>query len=201
MLVVSEVGRAREQLDRLLHLVSPLCELACAATPGDGFLAQPFVLTRVVAPDEVGVLRPNRLRVVVGEQRRVLVTRPLSVVQPIADACMKATTSSLRDAGVGDLARERVLDCVLALADDRRASSAPDEVPLLEEIEVGLVTAEEMDHGARPEHMAHDRRCLERRFLARRQAVDARREHCVHAIRHDEPVRQLAHDPRSSTAG
>ena len=76
---------------------------------------------------------------------------------------MQTGSTRPRKTGVGDLARKRMLDRVLALARDRGADAATNEVPFLEEVEVGLTGDEFVDRPS-PEdaadHCGRLQRCL-----------------------------------------
>ena len=70
-----------------------------------------------------------------------------------------------RDLPVGDVADERVEECVLRLPRDRGAAVAADELLPLERVEDALVRAGQR---ARPEDLADHRRVLEEGLLLRR---------------------------------
>ena len=98
-----------------------------------------------------------------------------------ADACAEASLSFIRDQIMVHL-------------------TAPDEVACLEQLEVRLLAAEQLDHGAVPEDAAGDRRSLERRLLLRRQEIDTRGHHRLHGVRELELLRELAYTPAAVAA-
>src|SRR6266511_4023261 len=116
-----EPDRALEQRDAVVDLVAGDRELAGATQPRDRLLAEPLELGVVACPGEVGVLGPHGLRVVVTEEGGELVTRLADAFQPRGEGRVQAGSLCLGQAPVGYLARERVLDRVLALAGHRRA--------------------------------------------------------------------------------
>ena len=187
MLVICQLGRAREQLDRVLHLIAAPGELSGTSTPRNGLPSKAFELSRVVAPDEVGVLRPDRLGIVVGEERGMLVLRSLSLVQPVGEGRVQAAAARFRDARVRHLARQGVLDRVLLLPGNRRSAAVPDEVALLEQVEVGLDAVEKMDDRRGPEDATDDRCRLKRCLLHGGETIDTGREHRMDTVRHREP--------------
>ena len=186
MLVAGELDRPREEFDRLVHLVPTPRELAGTAKPVHGPCTQPLELGGIVDPDEIDILGLDCLGVVVREERGVLVLAQVTGFQPVGEHRVEPAAPGLRNAGVGDLTRERVLDRVLAVARDHRPSVAPDEIALLEEVEVRLLTGQEVNDGRRPEHPPDDGSGLQRRLLGGRQPVDAGREHRVHGVGHRE---------------
>ena len=91
-----------------------------------------------------------------GEEWRILV-RALSgePLEPGSEAGVQARAPCARQACIRDLARECVLDRVLALPWDRRSSAQADEVPLLQRPEIGLGGEQFVDR-AGPEDASDD---------------------------------------------
>ena len=146
-------------------------------------------------PGEVDVLRPHRLGVVVGQERRVLVAPVPRQLEPRGEARMKPRPSRLRQTSVGDVPGERVRDRELALADDRRARPVPHEIALLQQAKVRLDALEQLVDRTRPEGAADHRRRLQTRLLGRLEQVDPSGENGLHRVGHDEVARQLATRP------
>ena len=71
---------------------------------------------------------------------------------------------------------------------------AAHEIPLLEQVEVGLAS-EELRHRARPERPADDGRGLEGRLLERREPVEPGGDDRLHAVRNGEALRDIADRP------
>ena len=132
-------------------------------------------------PGEVGVLRTNRLGVVVRKQSSVLVASESGFLEPRGEGSVQLCPPRLGDALVDHLARERVLDRVLALAGKRGAGATADEVALGEQLEVGH-TADELVDRARPEDASDDGSHLQGRLLRGRQQVDARSQDRLHRV-------------------
>jgi hypothetical protein len=128
----------------------------------------------------------------------VLVSSEITCLEPIGEHRVESTAAGLRDAGVGDLARQCMLDRVLPIARDHRPPVASDEVALLEKVEVRLLP-HEMNDRRGPEHPPRDGSGLECRLLGRRQPVDSRREHRVNGVRHREVHLARAEHPLSIT--
>jgi len=135
-------------------------------------------------PGEVDVLGTHGLRVVVGQQRGVLVLGAAAPLEPLGEAGVEPGAARLRKTLVGDLAGQRVLDRVLAFAGHRRAVPPPDEVALLEHGEVGRRPLDEVVDGPGPEDTADHGGSLQRSLLGGRQQVDARGEHRLDRVRH-----------------
>src|SRR5207253_11044036 len=104
-------------------------------------------------PGEVDVFAAHRLRVVVGKERRMLVVALAAPLEPARERGVQLRPPCLRQARVGHLPRERVLDRVLALAAQRGAGAAPDEVALGEQAKVRR-TADELVDWPCPEDAA-----------------------------------------------
>ena len=79
---LAELERALQVGDALVEVVAPDRELGGAPEPADRAYAQPLELVRLVRPGEVGVLGTGGLRVVVGEQGRVLVAAAARTLEP-----------------------------------------------------------------------------------------------------------------------
>src|SRR5437763_14538588 len=95
---------------------------------------------------------------------------------------MEVCATRLREALVGDLARQRVLERVLGLALERRARAPADEVAIFEDAEIRSSVLEQLVDRPGPEDAADHRRRLERRLVGRLEQVDARREDCLDGI-------------------
>ena len=130
-------------------------------------------------------MRIRRLRVVVCEERRALVRPAGGSLEPPGEGRMQSASASLWNRSIRNLSRERVLDDELAVVSRSRATLGH-EIPLLENPEVRLRAVEEMHHRTAPEHAADDCAGLKRGLLQRGEAVDPRREHRVHGVRHRE---------------
>ena len=152
-----ESGRSLEQRDGIVDLVPAGRQLRRPTQPQDSSVSESRELGLFARPREVGVYRAHRLGVVVGEKRRVLVAAVLGEsFEPSGEACVQTGSTRPRKTGVGDLARERMLDRVLALPGDRRCRAQANEVPFLERVEVRLTGDEFVDRSG-PEHAADDR--------------------------------------------
>lgn len=148
--------------------------------PGDGSGPQPVGLGLVAPPGEIGVLGTHGV-----------LTESL---EPGREGGVQPRAPRLGQTRVGDLARERVLDRVLALAGHGRAAAAANEVALLEHAQVRL-TADELVHRPRPEDAPDHGRGLQRFLLSRLEQVDPRRENRLHRVGDSEVVRELADRP------
>src|SRR5262249_28033809 len=144
----------------LVYLIAVASVLRGSPEPDHRRTAHHLELLVRASPDEVGILRANRLGEVIREERRMLLLGPVLLLQPDAERGMEPAPARLRDARVGHLARECVLDRILPFSHHRRAAAAPDEVPLLEQIEVRGTPAEEVDYRARPERAPDHRGSL-----------------------------------------
>ena len=165
-------GRARLQVHRPMKQSQPLRDLVAAhrqgrgaAQPHDGPLAEAAELGVLGLPGEVDVLRPHRLGVVVGQERRVLVAPLPRQLEPPGEARMKPCPSCLRQTSVGDVPGQRMRDRELTLAGDRGARPMTDEIALLQQAEVRLEALEQLVDRPRPEGAADHRRRLQRRLL------------------------------------
>ena len=135
----------------LVDVIPSHRQVSRAPQPEDRLSAQVLELCRIICPGKVGVLGPCRFRVVVGQQRRVLVATPAEALEPGSEGRVEPRPPRLRDARVRDLSRHGMLDRVLALALDGRAVPAAHEVALLEHPEVGLESLEQPVHRPTPE--------------------------------------------------
>src|SRR6185312_1045814 len=90
--------------------------------PPDRLVAQSFGLLFPAGPGQVEVFWADGLDVVVGEQRRVRVFAFPVPLEPLGEAGVQRASLGLEQARVGDVAGERMLDHVLPLARDRRAT-------------------------------------------------------------------------------
>jgi hypothetical protein len=178
---VLELDRPFEQRDAVLQLVARDRQLAGTLQPVNGSAAQAFGRFGVARPGEIRLLRARRLRVVMREQCRVLVSTAAGPLEPVREACMERGASGLRERPVRNLAGERVPEHILDVTRDRRAAAPPHEVAVLEGAEDGIV--DEDAERRLPERAADDRGCLERRLRAGIEQVDARREQSVNRVR------------------
>ena len=131
------------------------------------------------------------------EQRCVLVAALARPLDPLRKAGMELGAARLREALVGDLARQRVLERVFGLALERGPRAPADEVTVLEDAEVGLLLAEQLVHRAGPEDSADDCGGLESGLVRRLEQIDARGEDRLHRIGHGESGRQRRRAPRA----
>ncbi len=168
MLVVAQLDGTGVKLDRLLDLVAAAREPPRAREPVHRLRADSRELGRVALPDEIGVLRLRRLRVVVRDHRRALVGRDPALREPVGERRVEPSSSRLGDRAVGDLAGERVLDRVLVPARELEPAARGDQVALLEQGEVRLPAVEQVAHRRRPEHPADDGRRLQHRLVGGR---------------------------------
>ena len=135
-----ELERPVEQGDRLVDLVAAESQRRRPPSPRHCLSAPPGQLLVPAGPGKVGVFGPDGLEIVVGEECGVLVV-PLGIaLEPAGEGCVQMRSLRLRQARVGDLARERVLDRVLAFARDRGADATTDEVAVFQQAEVGTPT-------------------------------------------------------------
>ena len=111
-----ELERLVEQDNRLVDLVACESQRRCAPSPGHRLSAPLGQLLVPAGPREVGVFRADGLQIVVGEQCCVLVVPLGTLLEPAGEGRVQLRSLRLWQARVGDLARERVLDCVLAFA-------------------------------------------------------------------------------------
>ena len=120
----------------------------------------------------------------VRKQGGILVPAGAHPLDPLRERGMQLCTPRLRKTLIRNLARQRVLERVLGFALEGRARPSAHEVAILEHAEVGLLSFEELVHGAGPEDAADYRRRLQRSFLRRLEQVDARREDRLDRVRH-----------------
>ncbi len=142
-----ELDRALEQGDGILDLVAADGQLGCAAKPGDGALAQVSELLVGPGPGEVDVFRSHRLRVVVGQQSRMLVSTLPRPLEPGREPRMEVGALRGRQASIGDFTGECVLDHELSLPDERGTGAVANEVALLEQAKVRLDVLEQLVDG------------------------------------------------------
>jgi hypothetical protein len=130
-----------------------------------------------------------------GQQSSILVSALSGSLEPAREAGMEPRPLGGRQALVGDVAGQRVLDRELALADDGRPRSVTDEVALLEQAKVRLEALEELVDGAGPERASDHGGRLQRRLLGRLQEIDAGRQNRTHRVRHVELAGELVRGP------
>src|SRR5438067_9654865 len=122
------------------------------------------------------VVMRDRLGVVFGTAERL---------DPLGGSPVLLRAISARDLAVRDVADERVLEGELALAGDRRATGALDELLALERVQSSFersFAAANRYQPAEPEHLADYRRILEQRLLHRRKRVEPRGDDPLHVL-------------------
>ena len=128
-------------------------------------------------------------------RRRVVVRQQLDDLEPplagrlLDPACrlqVRHGPVALRDALVGDVADERVLEDVFRLPGHRRAEPRQHEVarlqPTQELVDAGRRGVQGAPDGLRPEDPTDDRGGLQRPLLVGAEEVDARRQHGLDRI-------------------
>ena len=127
---------------------------------------------------------------------------------PVRDRAVHAGAIAARQALVGDLPDERMLEDQLALTPHRRRQPAEDEVAILQAIEertdLAGVDCGDLRDAVGPEDPTDHRRRLERALLVQRQQIDARGERRVNGVRKAAyaralPGRACARSPRGRT--
>ena len=107
--------------------------------------------------------------------------------EPLREASVVLRAGELREAGVRDLADQRVLEPVRGLPRDRGARLAEQELALEEIVEqrvvIGDVRRQMLERPA-PEDPPDDRPALEERLCVRRQTVDACGDEGLQRVRH-----------------
>jgi hypothetical protein len=183
-----EIAGGGQQRQGVIDLVAAHGELGCTPHPGDRLGAQIARPLRLVRPREVRVRGRDRFAVVVREQRRVLVAPTAGALEPRGEARVHAGAGDDRQRAVRDLARERVFECQLALARQRRTRDAAGEVALDEQTEPVPRRPGELTHGSLPERAADHRCCLQGRLIGRRKHVDTGCDHVLDRVRQHERV-------------
>ena len=87
-----------------------------------------------------------------------------------------------RQAGVGDVARQRVLDRILAVTRNRGAGATADEVALLEHLQIRFSLLNELVDRPRPEDPADHGGSLQGLLLRRIEQIDSRRDDGLHSV-------------------
>src|SRR5438093_6614865 len=118
----------------------------------------------------------------------MLLPSPVLLLEPVTERGVETSSAGLGDAGVRDLARERVLDRVLPLPGNRRAAATTDEVAFFEQVEIRPLPSEQVDQRAGPERAADHGRRLQRGLLGRGQPVDAGSQDRMHGVGYREPL-------------
>ncbi len=135
-----ELERAAEECERLLDVVAAVGEVGRRGGADDGLRAERARRVGFAGPGEVGILGSSGLGVVVREHRRDS-RRLRAVARPRRERGVETGAFRAgREASVRDLSRHRVLDHVLTLAVDRGVGAMPDEVAVLERLEVGVAS-------------------------------------------------------------
>ncbi len=113
--------------------------------------------------------------------------RPHRLLDPAGDARVRGRALAAREARVGDVAREDVLEDVLLLAGDRRAEPAEHELAIRKDrergVEVGRLAVQERPDRTGPEHATDHRRPLEDPLRRGVEEIDPRREDALHRVR------------------
>jgi hypothetical protein len=117
--VAFQAERAVQQGQALVDLVASDGQVRGPPRPQHRLGAQRFSLLFPARPGQVQVSRDHRRSVMVRQQRRVLGLTLAVALQPLGEAGMQPRPPGLEQAGVGDLAGQRVLDQPLPLALDR----------------------------------------------------------------------------------
>ena len=125
----------------------------------------------------------------------MLVVASPAAFQPLREAGVERSPLRPQQALVGDLAGERVLDHVLPLSGNRGTGLAVHEVPFLKQAEVRFQARYQVTHGIGPKDPPDHGGRLQRRLLTRGQQIDARREHRLNGVRHQESGRELTEGP------
>lgn len=133
----------------------------------------------------------------VGKKRRVLVTRALPLLEPFRESGVQTPPPGFGNTRVRDVACQRVLHRVLGFPRHRGPGAPANEVPTLEEREIGLLSLQQMPYRTRTKRPTDHRSRLQTRLLLRREPIQSRGEHRVHAVRNGEVGRELADRPRS----
>src|SRR5207253_5129920 len=139
-----ELERLLERDDRLVDLVTSESERRRPPSPGHRLLAPLGQLLAPAGPREVCIFGSDGLQVVVGEQCGVIVVAFGTLLEPAGEGHVQLRSLRLWQARVGDLACERVLDCVLAFAGNRGADATTDEVAVFQQAEVGTPAADQL---------------------------------------------------------
>ena len=180
---LAELERALQLGEALVEVVAFDRELGRTPQPAERPHAEPLELLGLVRPGEIGVLGAGGLRVVVGEQGRVLVAPTARPLEPGGDQRVEPCTPRLGHAVVDDLPGQRVLERVLRLTPDRRRRPEADETAVLQDRPGDRLTADELQGRSAPEDAADHGRGLERGLVAALEPVDARREDRLDRIR------------------
>ena len=117
-----------EQGEAIVDLETADRELRRAMKPRERLCPQPFELFFLSSPREVDVVRPDGLGEVMRDERRVFVPALADPLEPPAEPGVQMRAPPSGQAGIGDLARQRVLDRVFAVTRDGGAGTAADEV-------------------------------------------------------------------------
>src|ERR687888_1898660 len=125
----------------------------------------------------------------------MLVAAAADALEPLGEARVQPGTAAEGQRGVGDLAREGVLEAELALPGDRRSRPPADEVALLEQIQIDVGLVEERAHRALPERAAGHRRRLQRMPLLLGKKVYAGRDDRLDGVGGGQRLCQLARYP------
>ena len=112
---LSERQRLREQVERVDELVALHRTCGRALKPLERLRPRSLVLGVVSCPRELHVLRANRVGVVVREESSDVADVLDAPFDPLRERRVHARASRTRDPGVRRLARQRVLDRVLAV--------------------------------------------------------------------------------------
>src|SRR4029077_10274306 len=106
--------------------------------PGNRSAPEPRQLGLFTRPGEIGVVGTDSRRIMVSEQRGVIVASFADALEPRGEQRMHPRSPRLGQARVRDLAGQCVLDDVLTCAGQARSATPTDEVALLEHTEIRL---------------------------------------------------------------
>jgi hypothetical protein len=173
--------RALQEAHSVPHLVTADGERRSLTQPDNCSFTQAVDLAVHIRPGQVDVLRPHGLRVMMGEQGGVLVPALAQALEPAREARVQAQTPRLREALVGDVSRQGVLEGERPLAGHRRTPELADEIAFDENPQAHVAFLHGF-RGARRERPADDRGCLEDGLVSRVEHVDAGREECLHRV-------------------
>ena len=183
VVVRPDVESAVEEGQTLVDLKAADGELGGAAKPRQRAFSQLYQLLLASDPHQISLIRPNGLRIVMRQERRVLIAPLTHALKPARKCAVQPRPPRPGQAGVRNLARHSVLDGVFAIARKGGAGPAPDEVAVLEYPQVRPRTPDQLIDGPGPEDSADHRSSLERLLLLGIQEIDARRHDGLHGVR------------------
>ncbi len=140
-----EGQRPLEELHSLVDGVSRDGELGGPDRPVPGLSAEGGEALRLARPGEIDVLRSDRLGVVMGERGRVLVAPVAVMLDALRIGGVEPGPPRRRQAVIGHIPGEGVLEGVPPGRPVGRARDTADEVPAPQRHEVRLGTAQQLD--------------------------------------------------------